>query len=219
VTPFVIALDGPAASGKSTVGLGVARALRFRYFDSGLLYRVTALLALQAGLGQPSGPALAELIDRWDIDIDAEGHVLAGGADITPRLYEPRVDQYVSYVAAQPEVRARLVPVQRALMTPPGLVLAGRDIGTVIAPDAALKIWLVASVEERARRRAAQTGEPLEAVLNGMRQRDYVDASRAVAPMARATDAVELDTDELLPDDVIARIVELARQRGADGRA
>src|SRR6185369_10910433 len=113
---------------------------------------------------------------------------------LTPRLHTPDVDSSVSSVAAQPLVRTALIPVQRALAQPPGLVMAGRDIGTVILPEAQLKIWLNAAAEERARRRSQQSGEAFEDVLAGMRLRDHLDSSRTAAPMVRAADAVEVDT-------------------------
>jgi cytidylate kinase len=213
--PFVIALDGPAAAGKSTVGLGVARRLRLGYFDTGLLYRALTLFALSRGLDTSDGEALAALIPELNITIDPIGHVLRDGADITESLHQNGVNAAVSAVSAHPEVREGMRPAQRRLITPPGLVMAGRDIGTVIVPEAQLKIWLSASPEERARRRAAQTGEPFETVLEGMRRRDQLDASREVAPMARADDAVSVDTDGLTPEQVIARIVQLATERGA----
>jgi cytidylate kinase len=217
--PFVIALDGPAASGKSTVGLGVARQRGLRYFDTGLLYRALTWLALESGTLVEDGDAVASLIDELDITLSAEGHIGRRGQDLTPSLHTPRVDGSVSVVSAHPHVRARMVGEQRALIQPPGIVLAGRDIGTVIAPEAQLKIWLIASVEERARRRARQTGEPLQDVLDGMRRRDQIDGSRAVAPMARAEDAVDVETDGLPAAAVIDHIAELARSRGARAHA
>src|SRR5438105_2721667 len=138
--PFVIALDGPAASGKSSVGRGVAHRLGFRYFDTGLLYRVLTWLALDAGLDASDGSALKALIDRLDVEVDADGRVSRHGVDITPRLHQKSVDRNVSAVSEHAEVRRMLVPVQRSLIQPPGLVMAGRDIGTVIVPDAQLKI-------------------------------------------------------------------------------
>jgi cytidylate kinase len=137
------------------------------------------------------------------------------GEDITERLQRPEVDARVSMVSAHPGVRGALRSVQRDLIHPPGLVMAGRDIGTVIVPEAPLKIWLNASAAERARRRAAQTGEPYATVLEQMLARDRFDGSRSVAPMARAADAVEVETDSLAPEAVIERIVELACARGA----
>jgi cytidylate kinase len=215
VTPFVIALDGPAASGKSSVGLGTARELGYGYFDTGLLYRVLTWLALSQGVDPSDGAALAGLVDSLDIDVDQTGRVFRGGTDITEQLHQPAVDAAVSAVSAHAAVREAMRPAQRALIRPPGLVMAGRDIGTVIVPEAPLKIWLTASVEERARRRSRQTGEQYAEVLEGMRRRDQHDASRAVAPMTRAEDAVEIHTDDVHPQSVIARIVELARERGA----
>ena len=213
-TPFVIALDGPAASGKSTVGLGVAHASGLRYFDTGLLYRALTWLALQHEQDLANADALVRLIGELGVEVDALGQVWRAHRDITPLLHRPEVDLSVSTVAAHPSVRRELVPLQRSLVRPPGLVMAGRDIGTVIVPEAPLKIWLNASAEERARRRAEQTGEDYDEVLHGMRRRDHLDASREVAPMARAADAVDVETDRVGPEQVIARIVELARERG-----
>jgi CMP/dCMP kinase len=213
--PFVIALDGPAASGKSTVGLGAARELGLRYFDSGLLYRVLTWLALGRGIDLATAEALERLVDELHVDVDDVGQVWRDGVNVTPELQTPEVDASVSTVSAHAAVRAALVPVQRSLVRGPGLLLAGRDIGTVILPDAPLKIWLNAGVEQRARRRSLQTGEDFENVLAGMRRRDHLDSSREVAPMTRAADAVVVDTDDATVDEVIARIVELARERGA----
>jgi cytidylate kinase len=216
---FVIALDGPAASGKSSVGLEVARQLGFTYFDTGLLYRVLTWLALDARVSPADAPALTELVDELQVEIGPTGSVLRAGTDITAELRQPRVDAAVSAVSAHDAVRTAMRPAQRALIRPPGLVMAGRDIGTVIVPEAPLKIWLHASTEERARRRAAQTGAAYATVLEAMRQRDAYDAARAAAPMVPADDAVELNTDGLLPTQVIGRIVDLARARGAVAEA
>ena len=213
--PFVITLDGPAGSGKSTVGLGAARALGLGYFDTGLLYRALTWLALQRGIKPGDTAALARLVGELGVSIDAEGRVFHDGRDITPQLRQPNVDAAVSAVSAHAAVREAMRPAQRALITHPGLVMAGRDIGTVIVPDAALKIWLNASAEERARRRAGQTGASYASVLEDMRRRDRHDGSRDVAPMVAAADAVEIQSDGLAAEDVIARIVELARSRGA----
>jgi cytidylate kinase len=212
---FVIALDGPAAAGKSSVGLGVARALGLGYFDTGLLYRALTWLALQHGLDPNDSDQLRRLIDELRIEVDPVGRVYRDGEDITDALHQPQVSGAVSAVSAHKAVREAMRPAQRALIHPPGLVMAGRDIGTVIVPEASLKVWLSASPEERARRRAAQTGEPYEWVLDAMEARDRYDASRDVAPMAPASDAVTLETDAVPLEDVIARIVRLARERGA----
>ena len=212
---FVITLDGPAASGKSTVGRGAAQALGLFYFDTGLLYRAVAWLALQHGVDPRDAAQLVDLIARAGLSVeqrqDHDPRVLAEGRDIGPELHQPAVDATVSVVAAHAEVRDALRPLQRAVIQPPGVVMAGRDIGTVIVPEAPLKIWLSARPEERARRRAEQRGEAFEAVLAGMTARDRLDGSREVAPMQKAPDAVEVDTDGLAAEDVVARIVALAR--------
>jgi cytidylate kinase len=214
LTAFVIALDGPAASGKSSVGLGTAHALGLGYFDTGLLYRALTWLALARGVDANAAQPLARLVPELDIQIDPVGRVYRDGSDITDELRQSAVNAAVSAVSAHAAVREAMRPAQRALIHPPGLIMAGRDIGTVIVPDAQLKVWLNASAEERARRRAAQTGEDYALVLDGMRLRDQLDASREVAPMARAADAVTLETDGLSLEDVIDEIVRLARARG-----
>ncbi|MGI9149455.1 MAG: (d)CMP kinase [Chloroflexota bacterium] len=213
--PFVVALDGPAAAGKSSVGLGAARQLGLGYFDTGLLYRVLTWLALAKRIAASDATALATLVDVLGVEVDRAGRVLRRGSDITAQLHQPEVDAAVSGVSAHAAVRDAMRPAQRALIHPPGLVVAGRDIGTVIVPEAPLKIWLTASAEERARRRAAQTGEPQDSVLEGMRRRDALDAARAVAPMTPAVDAVQIHTDGLASEAVIERVVGLARARGA----
>jgi cytidylate kinase len=215
--PFVIALDGPAASGKSSVGLGAARQLGFGYFDTGLLYRALTWLAQCLGVDPGDADRLAALVGELDVELDPAGRLLRRGDDITEELQRPAVEAAVSAVSAHPSVRRSMVPAQRALIRRPGLVMAGRDIGTVIVPDAPLKIWLDASAEERARRRSAQTGEPFEDVLQGVRRRDLLDASRESAPMTRAADAITLQTEGVNPEEVIDRIVSLARSRGALG--
>src|SRR5438105_11643211 len=212
--PFVIALDGPAASGKSSVGLGAARALGLGYFDTGLLYRALTWLALERGVDANDANALTQLVNDLRIEVDPEGRVYRDGVEITHALHAPEVSANVSAVSAHAAVRDTMRPAQRALIRPPGLVMAGRDIGTVIVPEAPLKIWLNASVEERARRRAAQTGEAYATVLEGLRRRDLLDASRAVAPMSCAADAIDIETDGVDPQSVIARIVALAQTRG-----
>jgi cytidylate kinase len=214
---LVIALDGPAASGKSTVGRGVAHALGLFYFDTGLLYRALTWLALEHGVPGSDADGLVGLLKQAGLVVehhrDSDPSVLSEGRDIGPDLHSAAVDGLVSEVSAHAGVREALRPVQRAVIQPPGVVMAGRDIGTVIVPEAPLKVWLTASPEERARRRSAQTGEVLAEVLEGMLRRDQLDGSRSVAPMRPANDAIEVSTDGLTPEAVIDRIVELARER------
>jgi cytidylate kinase len=175
---------------------------------------VLTWLAQAQAIDPGDAQALARLVDALDIDVDPDGRVLRQGSDITAQLHQLAVDAAVSPVSAHAAVRTAMRPAQRALIRPPGVVMAGRDIGTIIVPEAQLKIWLSASAEERARRRAAQTGAAYDTVLEGMRKRDALDASREVAPMARAADAVEIQTDGVEPQSVIAQIVALARGRG-----
>jgi CMP/dCMP kinase len=216
-TAQVIALDGPAASGKSTVGRGVAHALGLFYFDTGLLYRALTWLALEYGVPASDAERLVRLLDKAGLVVehhrDGEPSVLTEGRDIAAEVHAPAVDANVSEVSAHPGVRSALTPLQRAVIQPPGVVMAGRDIGTIIVPEAPLKIWLTASPEERARRRSSQTGERYAKVLEGMRRRDQLDGSRSVAPMQPAVDAIEVNTDGLPPEAVVGKIVELARQR------
>jgi cytidylate kinase len=209
---FVVALDGPAASGKSTVAAGAARALGFSYLDTGLLYRALTRAALRAGVDVANGDALARLARRLALEVGPRSEVLVDGRDVSDELHGPAVDAAVSAVSAHAAVREALGPVQRAAVRPPGTILAGRDIGTVIVPDAPLKIWLAASPEQRAARRARQTGQSPAEVLEQMRERDRLDSSRAVAPMLRAPDAIEVDTDALTLDEVVGRVVALVRE-------
>ena len=217
--PFVVALDGPAASGKSTVGRAVAEQLGLGYFDTGLLYRALTCLALARGASPTDAGALTDLVPDLRVELAPDGRIMRDGRDITGQLQTPAVDAAVSAVSAHAAVRAALRDVQRSLVRAPGLVMAGRDIGTVIVPEAHLKVWLTASDAERARRRADQTGQPFATVLAGMQQRDLIDGSRAVAPMAPAADAVEVNSDALSPGAVVDQIVDLARARRAASTA
>lgn len=192
---MLIAIDGPAGAGKSTVARAVARALGWTYLDSGAMYRAAALAAVR---GTPF-PDRIELGDR----------VLADGEDVTAAIRAPEVTAKASEVAADPAVRERLVDMQRALIAGGDWVAEGRDIGTVVAPGAEVKVFLTASVEERARRRAEQEGRPLEDVLAEQRERDARDEGREHSPLRAADDAVDLDTTGLSIDEVVERIVAL----------
>ena len=194
---MLIAIDGPAGAGKSTVARAVARALGWTYLDSGAMYRAAALAALR-------GRALPQRIElQGTAGADGALRVLSDGEDVTDAIRTPEVTAMASEVAADPAVRERLVAMQRALIAGGDWVAEGRDIGTVVAPGAELKVWLTADPDERARRR----GEPPEEV----RARDDRDASRAHSPMVAADDAVELDTTGLSVDEVVGRIVALVR--------
>jgi cytidylate kinase len=208
---MVIAIDGPAGAGKSTVARAVARRLGWTYLDSGAMYRAVALLVLASPAREPVVLARAARIDIGG------GRVLLDGRDVSGELRAPEVSEAASRVAADPEVRRALVSKQRGLIGEGDWVAEGRDIGTVVAPDAALKIFLTAAAEERARRRAAELGADARAVLAEQALRDERDATRAHSPLRPAPGAVTLDTTELSVEEVVDRIVALARASPAPG--
>jgi CMP/dCMP kinase len=209
---MVIAIDGPAGAGKSSVARDVAAALGFTYLDSGAMYRCVALAAIEAGLDLDDGEALGALARPLAIDFDGE-RVLLDGRDVSAAIREPGVTAASSHVSVHPPVREALVARQRALIAAGRYVAEGRDIGTVVSTDSPLKVFLTASDEERARRRATQSGEPYEAVLAAQRERDARDSEREHGALRAAADAVELDTTGITQDEAVARIVALARER------
>jgi cytidylate kinase len=206
---MVIAIDGPAGAGKSTVTRAVALRLGWTYLDSGAMYRAVALLALASPARAPAALARAARIDAGG------GRVLLDGRDVTGELRAPEVSEAASRVAADPDVRRALVAQQRRLIGEGDWVAEGRDIGTVVAPDAALKIFLTATPEERARRRAAELGADARAVLAEQALRDERDATRAHSPLRPAPGAVTLDSTDLSVEEVVGRIVALARPSAA----
>jgi CMP/dCMP kinase len=204
---MIVAIDGPAGAGKSTVARGVARALGFTYLDSGAMYRCVALAVLEHG-GEPADVARA-------IELEVGERVLLDGRDVTEAIRAPEVSEAASQVAADPGVREALVEKQRELMASGDWVAEGRDIGTVVAPDAAVKVFLTASPEERARRRAKELGTDAQTVLKDQALRDAQDMEREHSPLVAAPGAVQVDTSGLSVDEVVDRIVELvARARG-----
>lgn len=209
---MVIAIDGPAGAGKSTVARAVAGELGFTYLDSGAMYRCVALAALWGGIDVDDGEALGELAEGLEIGFDGP-RVLLGERDVSGEIRTPEVTAAASRVSVHPRVRGALVARQRYLIEAADFVAEGRDIGTVVSPGSPLKVFLTASDEERARRRAAQTGEDVEAVLEAQRQRDARDTKREHGALRAAEDAVELDTTGLAFDEVVARVVDLARER------
>jgi len=213
--PPVIAVDGPAASGKGTIAAGVARALGFHYLDSGALYRLTALKALDAGIAFEDEASLADAASAMTFHSGQDRTVL-DGSDVTAALRSEAVSVAASRVAALPGVRAALLPRQRAFRQPPGLVADGRDMGTVVFPDALVKVYVTASPEERARRRYKQLIEKgnsvnLESLLRDIRERDARDSSRAAAPLKPAAGALALDTTSLSIEAGIAFVLERYR--------
>jgi len=201
---MLIAIDGPAGAGKSTVARAVARKLGFTYLDSGAMYRCVAL----SSLASPAVPP-AELARTARIELGER--ILIDGRDVSEEIRSPEVSEQASRVAGDPEVRGALVSAQRELIAHGDWVAEGRDIGTVVAPEAELKIFLTASAEERARRRAAELGADPHTVLAEQALRDERDATREHSPLATAPGAVVLDTSGLTVEDVVERIAKLAR--------
>ena len=217
--PVIIAVDGPAASGKGTIAAAVAQALGFHYLDSGALYRLVALKALRTGTGFDDGPALAALARALEVRFDG-GSVLLDGADATAAIRAEAVSAGASQVAVHPAVRQALLDRQRAFRRPPGLVADGRDMGTVVFPDARVKAFVTASADERARRRHKQLiakgiSVTMDSLLRDIRERDARDASRAASPLEPAADAVLLDTTNLTIDEAVARVLALYRAAAA----
>jgi CMP/dCMP kinase len=201
---MLIAIDGPAGSGKSSVARRVAKELGFTYLDSGAMYRCVALLWLAAPERDP-----AELAREARIELGER--VLLDGRDVSEEIRAPKVSEAASQLAAEPRVRAELVAKQRALIASGDWVVEGRDIATVVAPEAALKVFLTASPQERARRRATELGADLATVRAELTLRDARDATREHSPLRAAPAAVTLDTSELAEEEVVQRVLELAR--------
>jgi len=215
----VIAVDGPAASGKGTIAAGAATALGFHLLDSGSLYRLVALKALENGIDVSAEVALADAAHRLDVTF-SDGIIRLEGRDVGDAIREERVSAAASRVAVHPAVRSALLARQRAFRRPPGLVADGRDMGTVVFPDACLKVFVTASPEERARRRYKQLIEKgisstIDSLLLDIRERDARDARRSVAPLVAAADAVVLDTTGVSIEDAVGFVVR--RYRALEG--
>lgn len=221
MTPVVIAIDGPAGTGKSSVSRGLARRLGARYLDTGSMYRIVTLAALRAGvdLADPQAIAAAAgapLAVGHDPDVD---RALLGEEDVTAAIRGDEVTRAVSAVSAVPQVRSRLVELQRELAHgSDSVVVEGRDIGTVVLPDADLKIFLTASAQTRAGRRndqnvAAGLPDDYDTVLADVLRRDHLDSTRAVSPLRAAPDAVVVDTSDMTREEVIDRLCDLVAER------
>jgi len=207
----IVAIDGPAGSGKSTVARRLADRLGYRYLDTGSMYRALTWLALERGIPLEDGPALAELAAASPIAIE-DGRVLIAGEDVSEAIRAARVDRAVSTVARHPSVREMMRDRQRQLASEGDAVIEGRDIGTIVCPGAEVKVYLVADESERARRRTAdRPGLPADALATDLRLRDEGDAAQLQA----APDAVRIDTTDLSVEEVVARIEELVRARRA----
>jgi len=210
---MLIAIDGPAGAGKSTVARALAERLGVTYLDSGAMYRCVALAVTRAGADPDDGDCVAEIARSSSIALD-HGAVRLDDEDVSEAVRTPEVSAAASRVSVHGPVREAIVARQRELIAGGDYVAEGRDIGTVVAPEAPLKVFLTASSDERARRRAAETGEHTRDVLEAQAERDERDESREHGALRVADDAVELDTTGLEVDDVVGRVAALARERG-----
>jgi CMP/dCMP kinase len=218
----VIAIDGPAGTGKSSVSRGLARALGARYLDTGAMYRMVTLAVLRAGVDQEDDAAVAATAASAQLSVDYDPDVdrcFLDGEDVSVEIRGDQVTRAVSAVSSVSAVRERLVGFQREMARGRGsIVVEGRDIGTVVLPDANLKVFLTASAETRARRRndqnvAAGLVDDYDAVLADVRRRDHLDSTRTVSPLRAAEDAVVVDTSEMTEAEVVTHLLELVEQR------
>ena len=226
--PVTIAVDGPAGTGKSSVSRGLARRLQARYLDTGAMYRIVTLAVLRSGLDLEDADGVADVASRVDLrvgfDPDEDLYFL-GAEDVSTEIRGDAVTKAVSAVSAISDVRSRLVDRQRELADGSvTVVVEGRDIGTVVLPDADVKIFLTASAEERARRRNDQnvaSGSPddYDAVLADVRRRDHLDSTRAVSPLRAADDAIVVDSSDMSESEVVAHLLDLVEQRQRTGVA
>jgi len=210
---MVIAIDGPAGAGKSTVARALALRLGMTYLDSGAMYRSVALATLDAHADPDDAEEVGAIAAALDLEL-AGDRVRVDGADVSERIRTPAVSAAASRVSVHPGVRATMVDRQRAMIAAADYVAEGRDIGTVVSPESPLKVFLTASAGERARRRAAETGEHTRAVLDAQADRDERDSEREHGALRAADDAVEVDTTGMGVDTVVELIAGLARERG-----
>lgn len=209
-----IAIDGPSAAGKSTIAKILAKQLQYAHLDTGAMYRCVAYGAKLLGVDEHDEDALVKMIDALDIEFRGEGSVYIKGMDVSKEIRTNDISMSTSKVSAFPKVRARLVEKQREIAKDKGYILDGRDIGTVVLPDAEIKIYMVASSVARAKRRYKEYLEKqipavYDEIYKDIEQRDYQDSHRAVSPLKKAEDAVEIDTSDMTIDEVVNRILSI----------
>ena len=212
-----IAIDGPSAAGKSTIAKRLAKALGYSHLDTGAMYRCVGYLAAQRGIDLHDEDALTEMTASMRIRFDSEGHVFLNEEDVSAAIRETRVSMLASSVSVHPRVRKLLVDMQRQMALDKGVIMDGRDIGTVVLPDAELKIFMVASVEARARRRYQEyLDKHIEAdydtICEDIKKRDDQDMHRAASPLTKAADAHEIDTSDMSIEEVCAAILSLVEK-------
>jgi cytidylate kinase len=208
-----VALDGPSGTGKSTVARRLAEQLHARYLDTGAMYRAATVAALRAGVDLSDGVAVTRVVEAAKIEISTDPQsvsITLDGEPVDTEIRSAETTAAVSAVSAVPAVRALLVDAQRELIGDGAIVVEGRDIGSVVWPGARPKVFLTATPEARARRRAGELGGDVDAVAADIARRDRLDSSRAASPLTQSADAIELDTTDLGVDEVVARLVELA---------
>lgn len=216
-----IAIDGPAGAGKSTIAKNIAKALGIIYLDTGAMYRTVALKAIHEGIDTGNREKLSQLVGNIDIRVTNDGmeqRVFLDGQDVTDRIRTPEVSAASSKVAAIPEVRVKMVELQRAIAAENNIIMDGRDIGTYVLPNADLKIFLTATVEERAKRRYSELAVKdrsvtLEKVKEDIEIRDRNDSTRSFAPLAKADDAVELDSSSMTAEEVTAKVIAMMEEK------
>jgi cytidylate kinase len=211
--PTVIAIDGPSASGKGTIAVAVARYLGFNYLDSGALYRIVGLVGSERGANLDDDREISHITLNLKVKFDGD-RVFVDGREVSDPIRGEAAGAAASRVAALPGVRSALMALQRSFRQPPGLVADGRDMGSVVFPDARLKIYLTATADERARRRHKQlidkgSGASMATLLQDIRDRDFRDSTRAVAPLLKCIDAIEIDTTGTPVDVVVAQVLQL----------
>ena len=216
---FNIAIDGPSAAGKSTIAKILAKTLGFAHLDTGAMYRCCALAAQRCKIDLEDGDAVAKVLGHTKIDFDASGNVLLNGEDVSMAIRSNEISMLASKVSAYPQVRRNLVALQQKIAAGQGYILDGRDIGTVVLPDAAVKIFMVASVKARANRRYKEYVEKgismsYKDVYDDIEKRDYQDSHRSASPLKKADDAIELDTSALNIEEVVAAIMQILKEKG-----